>query len=72
MSRWVTLHGLAFNVHTDLNPFNFIVPCGIVDPEKGVTSLHLETDSPIDMNEIKTNIQYFFAQEFDCKYIKSK
>ncbi len=69
LSRWVTLHGIAFNIHTDLTPFNFIVPCGIQDPEKGVTSLHLETDVPIQMNEIKSKVQYYFASEFDCQYI---
>lgn len=69
MSRWVTLHGLAFNVTTDLQPFDYIVPCGIRDPEKGITSLHLETDQPIDMEHIRSMIKYYFAEEFDCQYI---
>lgn len=69
MSRWVTLHGIAFNVLTDLTPFDYIVPCGIKDPEKGVTSLHLETDQSIVRSEVLERVQYHFAKEFDCIYI---
>jgi lipoyl(octanoyl) transferase len=50
-SRWVTLHGFAFNVNTDLSYFNYIVPCGISD--KAVTSLDKEVGTKIDMNELK-------------------
>lgn len=50
-SRWVTMHGLAFNVNTDLSYFNHIVPCGIDD--KAVTSLQQELGRPIDMEEVK-------------------
>ena len=45
-SRWVTLHGLAFNINTDLSYFNYIVPCGIAD--KAVTSLAQEIGHPVD------------------------
>ena len=69
LSRWVTLHGLAFNVRTDLSPFDFIVPCGIRDPDMGVTSLHLETDLTIDMDHIRSRIKHYFAIEFDCEYL---
>jgi lipoyl(octanoyl) transferase len=50
-SRWVTLHGLAFNVNTDLHYFDYIVPCGIED--KTVTSLKKETGTAQDMNTVK-------------------
>jgi lipoyl(octanoyl) transferase len=69
MSRWVTLHGLAFNVHTDLRPYDFIVPCGIRDPDKGVTSLHLETQLPLDLIHMQSRIKHYFAEEFECDYI---
>jgi len=50
-SRWLTMHGFAFNVNTDLNYFNYIVPCGITD--KTVTSLSKELGRELDMNEVK-------------------
>lgn len=50
-SRFVTMHGFALNVNTDLNYFNYINPCGFVD--KGVTSLEKELGHAVDMEEIK-------------------
>ena len=50
-SRWVAMHGLAFNVNTDLSYFNHIVPCGIDD--KAVTSLHKELGKPVEMELVK-------------------
>ena len=51
-SRFVTMHGLAFNVNTDLRYFNYINPCGFMD--KGVTSLQQELREEISMEEVKT------------------
>ncbi|MFI3280734.1 MAG: lipoyl(octanoyl) transferase LipB [Rikenellaceae bacterium] len=50
-SRYITMHGLAMNVRTDLKYFNYINPCGFTD--RGVTSLEVETSSPVSMNEAK-------------------
>ena len=50
-SRWVTMHGLAFNVDSDLNFFDLIIPCGISD--KGVTSLSNEVGRTISLEEVK-------------------
>jgi lipoyl(octanoyl) transferase len=51
-SRWVTMHGLAFNVNTDLDYFNHIVPCGIDD--KAVTSLQKEMGALLPMAQVKS------------------
>ncbi len=64
-SRWVTLHGFALNVSTDLSYFNHIVPCGIQD--KQVTSLELELDTSLDPNEVKRVIAEKFDQVFDIR-----
>ena len=49
-SRWVTMHGIGFNINTDLNYFNYIVPCGIQD--KAVTSLEKELGREVDLSEV--------------------
>ena len=53
-SRWVTLHGLALNVNTDLSYFRHIVPCGITD--KAVTSLEAELGHPVPVEEVQENL----------------
>ena len=68
-SRWVTMHGIGFNINTDLNYFNNIVPCGIVD--KKVTSLEKELGRKIDMNEIKQKLMLHISNIFDFSYVKS-
>lgn len=55
-SRWVTMHGLAFNVNNDLTYFQNIIPCGIDD--KAVTSLQKELGRSVDMNEVKAVLQH--------------
>lgn len=65
-SRWVTMHGFAFNVNTDLNYFSHIIPCGIED--KGVTSLAAELGHPVDMQEVKEKVRRNFARVFGYHY----
>jgi lipoyl(octanoyl) transferase len=62
-SRWITMHGFALNVNTDLSYFNNIIPCGIVN--KQVTSVEKEVGHIIDFGEIKEKIKRNFAQVFD-------
>jgi lipoyl(octanoyl) transferase len=59
-SRYVTMHGFAFNVNTDLKYFSYINPCGFVD--KGVTSLQLEMGREMDMNEVKSLLTKNFEE----------
>lgn len=66
LSRWVTLHGWAFNINTPLEYFDYIVPCGIADPDKTVTSLQRELGRPVDMEEVKGYIKKHFSAVFGC------
>lgn len=68
LSRWVTMHGLAFNVNTDLSYFDKIVPCGIVDTDKSVTTLSKELNRIVDMNEVKSHLKVIFAELFEFEY----
>lgn len=61
-SRWVTMHGLALNLTTDLNWFDLIVPCGIAD--RGVTSLHLESRQPIERSTVIARMLHHFGERF--------
>jgi lipoyl(octanoyl) transferase len=67
MSRWVTMHGLALNVNSDLNYFNFIVPCGIQD--KAVTSMEKELGATVEIGKVKTELRKNLAQTFQFSLI---
>ena len=66
-SRWVTMHGLALNVFSDLSYFGNIVPCGIQD--KKVTSMHLETDIEFSLSDVKDRLKINLANVFDFNYV---
>lgn len=69
-SRWVTMHGWGFNVNSDLNYFNNIIPCGIQN--KGVTSLNKELGvKEVDMNEVKEKLKNNFAKLFECEILET-
>jgi lipoyl(octanoyl) transferase len=66
-SRWVTQHGFAFNVNTDLKYFDYIVPCGITD--KAVTSMQLELGKKQDMDEVRSVLKEKIAEQFGMKWL---
>jgi lipoyl(octanoyl) transferase len=65
ISRWITSHGFAFNVTTELDYFNLIVPCGITSG--GVTSLARATGRRVGMDAAIAAIVYHFCEVFDCE-----
>lgn len=66
-SRWVTMHGIALNVNTDLSYFNHIVPCGIVD--KAVTSMEKELGKAVDLAKVQIALKENMANIFDFDYV---
>ena len=66
-SRWVTMHGFALNVNTNLDYFTIIVPCGI--PDKQVTSLEKELGHTLEMETVKQQIKEKFAEVFESDFI---
>ena len=71
VSRWITMHGFAFNINTDLKLFNGIIPCGISD--KQVTSLNKELRMDvIPIREVKENILNHFIKYFSYKKVEIK
>ncbi|MGR6087737.1 MAG: lipoyl(octanoyl) transferase LipB [Arcticibacter sp.] len=66
-SRWVTMHGFAFNVNVDLDYFKHIIPCGI--PDKAVTSLSRELGRPLDMVEVKEKLKAHLSDVFGFRLV---
>ena len=69
-SRWITMHGFAFNVNTDLSYFNNIIPCGIQN--KQVTSLEKELGRKVDFEEAKERVKKNFEKVFDVELVNSE
>jgi lipoyl(octanoyl) transferase len=66
-SRWITMHGFAFNINTDLSYFEGIIPCGIRN--KRVSSLALELGRNIDLAEVKTHLKSHFEEVFQAAIV---
>ena len=65
-SRYVTMHGFALNVNTNLDYFNYINPCGFVD--KGVTSIAKEVGHEVSMIEVKMVVRQYFEELFGMEF----
>lgn len=66
-SRYVTMHGFALNVNTNLDYFNYINPCGFT--ERGVTSIQKELGYEVDMHELEERVQHAFAEVFGMELV---
>ena len=66
-SRWVTMHGFALNVNTDLSFFSYIIPCGIQG--KAVTSLQAELKREISLVEVRSKLSTHFQDLFEAEFI---
>ena len=66
-SRWVTMHGFALNVNSDLRYFEYIIPCGIKD--KAVASLNRELNKDVDLSEVKDYVKKHFKDVFEVDFI---
>ena len=64
VSRWITMHGFAFNVNADLSYFEHIIPCGIKD--KNVTSLERELERKLDFEQVKHQVKKHFYEVFEA------
>jgi len=71
LSRWTSMHGLALNVNTNLDHFKLIVPCGIAEDTKVVTSMQRELGETMDLERVKTGLVNSFADVFDFQ-LKAK
>jgi lipoyl(octanoyl) transferase len=69
ISRWVTSHGFAFNVNTDLHYFDWIVPCGLRD--KGVTSLQKLLGRQVGTDEVAERVVRHFVEVFDLEMVEA-
>ncbi|MBT8234017.1 MAG: lipoyl(octanoyl) transferase LipB [Saprospiraceae bacterium] len=69
LSKWVSMHGFGLNINTELKYFNNIIPCGIEDKNKSVTSLSKEIGRPIDMNTVYDQMKEIISEVFGFQYI---
>lgn len=69
-SRWVTMHGIGFNINSDLSYFSHIIPCGIQD--KAVTSMEIELGYKVDMTEVSEILKEKLSALFDYTYVSNQ
>lgn len=70
LSKWVTMHGMAFNINTDLSYFDMIIPCGLTD--RGVTSVKKLKGKSIDFTNTTALFAEYFCRELDCDKVETE
>lgn len=70
LSRWISMHGFAFNIQPNLQHFNHIVPCGIQEDDRSVTSLSNELNRTVELVEVKEKVKQEFARLFEFDFAK--
>ena len=68
LSRWVTMHGLALNVNSNLTHFGNIIPCGISDSHTSVTSMEREIGKKVELSTVRSTIQKYFREVFEVDF----
>jgi len=68
VKKWITCHGFAFNVNTNLEHFNYIIPCGISN--KGITSLEKLSNKKIDFEKTKEQVANYFSEVFKMELLR--
>ncbi len=69
LSRWVSMHGFALNINTDVAYYNNIIPCGIAENDKSVTSLQLELGREVDLSLVKNQVKKCISHVFEVSYL---
>jgi lipoyl(octanoyl) transferase len=69
LRRWVSFHGISINVEPELSHFSAIIPCGVVDPRYGVTSL-VDLGLPVTMADVDTALRQAFQEVFGCSNLR--
>ncbi len=69
LSRWVSMHGFALNINTELSHFNNIIPCGIAEKDKTVTSLSQLLGKRVEQSEVENRLKIILAEKFNLKIL---
>ena len=69
LSRWVSMHGFGLNINTDLSHFDYMIPCGIQDNDKDVTSLSELLGTPLEMKDVQEKLLSIMSSVFNLDLV---